>query len=312
MTVASSQGKWRGIFPPLVTPLKDRDSLDEEGLERLVEHVLEGGVHGLFILGTTGEAPGLSYRLRRELIQRTCALVRGRVPVLVGITDTAVVELLSTAKAAADAGAAAVVLSAPYYFPAGQPELVEYLQHVARELPLPAFLYNMPTHTKITFEQETVCRAMELPNIIGMKDSSANMIYFQQLLEQLAHRPGWSLFMGSEELLAESLLLGGDGGVCGGANLWPRLYVDLFNAAIHQDLPEVLRLHQQVAHLAGTIYHVGRHRSSVIKGLKCALACLGICGDFMAEPFHRFRDPERAQIARYVAELGIVPHHKPD
>src|SRR6266852_3532228 len=152
----SSPNNWQGIFPPMVTPLSGRDTLDAAGLERLIEHILAGGVHGLFVLGTTGEAPSLSYRLRQELIQRTCRQVAGRVPVMVGITDTAFVESINLARAAAEA----LVISAPYYFPAGQAELLEYLQHLAAELPLPLFLYNMPSHTKITFALETVQRAM--------------------------------------------------------------------------------------------------------------------------------------------------------
>ena len=96
----------RGVIPPMVTPLHDRDALDIAGLERLVEHILDGGVQGLFILGTTGEGPSLSYRLRTELIERTCRQVAGRVPVLVGITDTAFVESVRMAHVAAEAGAA--------------------------------------------------------------------------------------------------------------------------------------------------------------------------------------------------------------
>src|SRR5947209_6537528 len=133
----SSAKQWRGIFPPMATPLCDRDTLDVAGVERLIEHILAGGVQGLFILGSTGEAPSLSYRLRRELIERTCRHVGGRVPVLVGITDTAFVESINLARAAASAGAQALVMAPPYYFPAGQPELLEYLQHIAPELPLP-------------------------------------------------------------------------------------------------------------------------------------------------------------------------------
>ena len=109
----------RGIVPPMVTPLIDRDTLDRAGLERLLEHILAGGVHGLFILGTTGEGPSLSYRLRRELIDQVCRQVAGRVPVLVGITDTAYVESLNVARHAAAAGVAAVVLAPPYYMPEG-------------------------------------------------------------------------------------------------------------------------------------------------------------------------------------------------
>ena len=95
----------------MVTPLRDHDDLDVSGLERLIEHLLEGGVAGLFILGTTGEAPSLSYRLRRELIERTCRQVNGRVPVLVGITDTVFVESVRLAQHAVERGV--VVCTAP-------------------------------------------------------------------------------------------------------------------------------------------------------------------------------------------------------
>ena len=87
-----------GIVPPMITPLRDRDALDIAGLERLVEHIIGGGVQGLFILGTSGEGPGLSYRLRREVIQHVCKQVRGRIPVLVGITDTAFAESVAIAR----------------------------------------------------------------------------------------------------------------------------------------------------------------------------------------------------------------------
>src|SRR3954471_11457309 len=158
---------FRGIIPPMVTPLQARDALDLPGLERLIEHILGGGVHGLFLLGTTGEAPGLSHRLRCELVERTCEQVSGRVPVLVGITDTSFVESVEMAEHAADAGAQAVVLAPPYYFPAGQPELAEYIEQVAAAVPLPLLLYNMPSHTKLSFEPGTIARALQIPNVVG-------------------------------------------------------------------------------------------------------------------------------------------------
>src|SRR5580693_3531585 len=104
-----------GIVPPMVTPLRGRDELDVGGLEKLLEHILAGGVSGLFILGTTGEGPSLSYRLRRELIDRVRRQVNHRVPILVGITDTAFVESVNVARCAADSGADAVVAAPPYY-----------------------------------------------------------------------------------------------------------------------------------------------------------------------------------------------------
>jgi len=296
----------RGIIPPLVTPLLDRDTLDVAGLERLIEHILGGGVHGLFILGTTGEAPSLSYRLRYELIERACSLVKGRVPVLVGITDTSFTESVNTAVKANDAGAQAVVLAPPYYFPAGQPELLEYIRHLTPELPLPLFLYNMPSLTKAVFEPQTVRAAAEISGIVGLKDSSGNMAYFHQLQFLLQDHPDFSLLMGHEELLAEAVLLGASGGVCGGANIIPKLYVDLYDAARSQDLETMEALHNKVMQISTSIYGVGRFQSSYLKGLKCALSCMGICSDFLAEPFHRFRSAEHDVIRRHLEELGII------
>ena len=296
----------RGIIPPMVTPLSAADELDVEGLERLIEHILAGGVHGLFILGTTGEAPSLSHRLRHEFVERVCGQVKGRVPVLVGITDTSFVESLNLAQKAAEVGADGLVLAAPYYFPAGQAELLEYLQHLVPQTPLPVLLYNMPNRAEAVFAADTVKAAAEIPGIVGLKDSSANMMYFRLLQSVMEDRPEFSLLMGPETLLAETVLLGGHGGVCGGANVLPRLYVDLYEAAVAKDLPKVESLHKKVVQINASLYRVGRYASSFLKGLKCALSCLDICSDFVAEPFHRFREPEREIVRRCVKELGIT------
>ncbi len=295
-----------GIIPPLITPLKDRDTLDREGLERLVEHLIKGGVSGLFILGTTGEGPSLSYRLRRELIEHTCHLTKGRVPVLVGITDTSFTESVNLARYSAEVGATHVVLAPPYYFPAAPPEMLEYVQDLVAEMPLPLFLYNMPGLTKVSFEIDLVRRALDMPGVCGVKDSSCDMIYFHRLMEVAKQRPDWSVLVGPEELTAEAVLLGGHGGINGGANLHPELYVKMYQAAAAQDLQRTRELHAEVMRLAGSIYTVGRHKSAIIKGIKCALSILGICEDHMAEPFHRFREAERGIIRERLLNLGLI------
>jgi len=292
-----------GIVPPMITPLRDRDALDVPGLERLVEHLLGGSVSGLFVLGTTGEGPSLSYRLRRELVALVCRQVRGRVPVLVGITDTAIVESLNLARFAVDAGATAVVAAPPYYLPGGQPELQEYLAHLVPELPLPLFLYNMPALTKVSFALETVGRAMNDPRIVGLKDSSGDMAYFRGAADLLARRPDWTLLVGPEEHLMDAVLAGGHGGVSGGANIFPSLYVSLFRACVMHDATRAKALHAQILRVGAALYRIGQHPSAIIKGIKCALACLGVCDDFMAEPFHRFRPGERALVEQRLAEL---------
>jgi 4-hydroxy-tetrahydrodipicolinate synthase len=293
-----------GIFPPMVTPLLDRDTLDVPGLERLIEYILAGGVHGLFILGTTGEAPSLSYRLRRELIERTCRQVAGRVPVLVGITDTAFVESVALARHAAQSGAETLVLAPPYYFPAGQPELVAYVERLVAELPLPLMLYNMPAMTKVAYAPKTIRRLLRVDRIVGVKDSSGDLAYFDELLAIARERPDWSVLIGPEELLAEAVARGAQGGVNGGANLSPRLFVDLYEAARRGETDRVAEIQEKVVRL-GRIYQVGRHASAGIKGLKCALSLLDICGEVMAEPFQPFEEPQRATIHQLVEELSL-------
>ena len=114
------------------------------------------------------------------------------------------------------------------------------------------------------------------------------------------------MLVGPEELLAESVLMGGDGGVNGGANFFPKLYVALYEAARIGDLPRARELQRRVQQVVARIYRVGKHPSAVVKGIKCAAACLGLCGDFMAEPFHKFRAPERQKIEQAMEELKSV------
>ena len=294
--------RFHGIIPPLVTPLENRDAIDVEGTERLLEHVINGGVHGLFILGTTGEAPSLSYRLRREFIQRVCQIVGDRVPVLVGITDTAFVESLDLARFAEQQGASAAVLSTPYYFPAGQTELIQYVEHVLEALPLPLVLYNMPSLTKVWFEVDTLEKLSAHQAIVGIKDSSGDIDFFARLVGLKQRRPDWSIMIGPEHLTAEAIALGGDGGVNGGANIFPELFVSLYQAAVQRDRNQVDVLTQRVEKLQ-QIYAVGKYASRFIKATKCALSLRGICSDHMAEPFNHFLPPERARVEAILARL---------
>ena len=293
------------IIPSLVTPLLDDDVLDVEGLNRLIEHLIAGGVHALFVLGTTGEAQSLSYKLRVEMIKNTCRITKGRLPVLVCISDTSIVESVNLARIAADNGADAVVSAPPYYFAAGQPELIEFYENLTPQLPLPLFLYNMPTHTKVNFAPATIQRIAEDPRVIGFKDSSANAVYFQSVMYAMKERQDFSMLVGPEEIMAESVLLGAHGGVNGGANMFPELYVELYNAAKNTNLEELKRLQEKIMQISATIYTVGQHGSSYLKGLKCALNLLGICSDYVAAPFHKFEQREREKIWKALQKLGI-------
>ena len=190
-----------GIVPPLVTPLRDNETLDVKSLERLINHLIDGGVHGLFILGTTGEEQSLSYSMRQQMIRETCRINAGRLPVLVCITDTSLVESIRLADVAAECGADALVSAPPYYFATGQPELAQFYEELVPQLPLPVFLYNMPSHVKVSFAPSTVARLAKMPQVVGLKDSLANAVYFQSVMYAVREmgRDDFSMLCGPEE-----------------------------------------------------------------------------------------------------------------
>ena len=297
--------KFYGVISPMVSPLAEDGGLDVEGVSRLVEHILAGGVHGLFLLGTTGEATDLPYAVRRELVQRVCGQVGGRVPVLVGITDTVIDESLRLAEYAADCGANALVAAPPYYFAAGQPGLVDYYRNLADRLPLPLFLYNMPAQVKVSIDVQTVVELAKHPNIIGLKDSSGNIGYFNACRYAMRDRPDFRIFIGPEEAMGEVVLMGAAGGVAGGANLFPRTFVDLYDAATAKDVDKVRSLQERIMHVSSLIYGVGHHNSSFVKGVKCALSLMGICSGTLAAPREPFNASDRAIVRERLIELGV-------
>lgn len=296
-----------GIIPPLVTPLKDNETLDIESLERLIEYLIAGGVHGLFILGTTGEEQSLSYDVRKQMIKESCRINKGRLPLLACITDTSIVESIRLAHVAADCGADGVVSAPPYYFATGQPELAQFYEELVPQLPLPVFLYNMPSHVKVSFAPDTVRRIAQNPQVIGFKDSSANAVYFQSVMYKMQERPDFAMLVGPEEITGECVLMGAHGGINGGANMFPKLYVAMYDAARSGDLVRVRQLQQFIMQISTSIYTVGKHGSSYLKGLKCALSLLGIINnDFVASPFYKFEAPERDRIRQALAALPII------
>lgn len=285
----------RGVIVPLVTPLTSRDTLDVEGLSRLLKHVLEGGVHGIFLLGTTGESAALSGRLRRELLMRVCRGVEGRVPVVVAVSDTCLAESLRLAEDAALSGAAAIVVTTPYYLPLEDRELVSYVRAVATESPLPVFLYNIPELTKSWFSIEVLEELLELEKVIGFKDSSGDFEYFEQVRSLAVRRHDWSMLMGSEILVVEAIRAGAQGCVAGGANIFPGLFVRFYEAALNDD-EECITTLQQVVRELGHIYQFGKYAVGSIRGIKCALSIMQLISDRMEEPFESSDSAQRETI----------------
>lgn len=287
----------------MVTPLNVDGGLDVKGLERLIEHLINGGVHGIFLLGTNGEAPSLSYALRKELITKACTFIGGRVPVLVGITDTSFDGSLDIAAHSKEAGADAVVVAPPYYLPISQEEMMNYLERLIPQLPLPVMMYNMPSCTKLHLSLETVKKAKEL-GAIGIKDSSGDMSYFYSLIEAFKESPEFSIIVGTEMFLPETIIYGGHGAVAGGANFLPELFVDLYNASLANNLEDIKILRSKVAFVNNSIYCVGKNASRITKGIKCALSVMDICEDHMALPLRKFENREREKVKEYLDQFA--------
>jgi 4-hydroxy-tetrahydrodipicolinate synthase len=296
----------KGIIPPVVTPLISNTELDVAGLENLIEHLLSGEVHGLFLLGTTGEATSLSYELRKELLKRTAEFVNHRVPVVVGITDTSLEGSLEIAGYSASLGLEGLVVAPPYYMPISQKEMREYLENLVPKLPLPFLMYDMPGCTKLHMSLETIKKAKEL-GAIGVKDSSGDMSYLYSLIQEFKGSPDFSVIAGTELYLSDTILNGGHGAVAGGANLFPRLFVDLYDASVAKDLAKIAILRDKVIAINDTIYSVNKQTSRILKGIKCGLSAMGICNDFIASPLRKFEGEEKEKIVQYIKELkGII------
>ena len=294
----------KGIIPPMITPLTEDGNLNDKGLRRLIEHLISGGVHGIFLLGTNGEGPSLSYSLRKELISKSCEYIAGRVPVLVGITDTSFEGSLEIAQHSKEVGADALVIAPPYYFPISQTEMIDYLESLVPKLPLPFMMYNMPSCTKMHLSIETLQRAKEL-GALGVKDSSGSLEYLYSLLSAFKNSPEFAIIVGTESYLPETIKRGGHGAVAGGANFFPALFVELYNASIEEDLVKIEELHQKVKDFYDTIYSVGKYESRYTKGTKCALAVMEICEDHMALPLRRFESKEREEIKKYIETFNV-------
>ena len=303
--------KFTGLIPPMVTPLATPNKLDVASTRKMVGHLLDGGVDGIFLLGTTGEGPHLPYAVREELVKVVCDTIRKSnnpnnrtIPVLVGITETDIEDALAFAGKCRRFGAAGVVAAPPYYFKLTQQECVSWFREMADRLPLPLVIYDMPTHTDTVIEPATIARLARHPNIVAMKDSSSIIALFNKF--RVALKPytrKFSLFMGPDEAMGEAVLLGADGGVCTGANLWPATFKKMYEAAKAGDVAEIRRLQEITTTSSYLLYGLGAGQIGFLKGVKAALSEMGLIRNVMSAPFTPFRGEELKPVRAALAKL---------
>ncbi|HEY2040029.1 MAG TPA: dihydrodipicolinate synthase family protein, partial [Edaphobacter sp.] len=267
----------QGIVVPTITPLNNDGSLDKPGLERLVDHLLQGGVSGIFLSGTTGEGPSLSYAIRREMIQNVCRQTAGHIPVIVAAMDSSQAETLALIEFAATRGAAAAAIAPPFYMALSEADILRYGKAVALESALPVYLYNVPSPRLPRFSLQNLRELCSIPNVIGFKDSGGDISFLRQAIEIFSSRPETSVFVGPEHLLLEAIRSGAVGGVSGGANIFPRLYMAMYRACNSHHWDLAARLQDHILQFQRDFYHVGEEESGLIRGLKAAGSALNIC-----------------------------------
>ena len=296
--------KFAGLIPPMVTPLAAPDRLDVGSTKKMVRHLLDGGVDGIFLLGTTGEGPHLPYAVRERLVKVVCMAVKGRVPVLVGITETDLEDALSFAAKCKTFGASGIVAAPPYYFKLTQEECIAWFREMADRLPLPLVIYDMPAHTDTVIEPKTIAALAKHPNVVAMKDSSSVIAFFNKFRVALdPFKDKFSLFMGPGEAMGEAVLLGADGGVCTGANLWPKTFKAMYLAAKAGDVEKVRRLQTLTTMSSYLLYGLGQGQIGFLKGVKAALAEMGLVKNVMSAPFAPFRGADLKPVRAALAKL---------
>lgn len=293
----------RGVIPPIATPFDGDGKLDEPSLVRLTRHLLDGGVHGLFVLGSTGEGPALSEEERRRVVQVVVETVGGRVPVLAGITETSTHRAIALGQEVARLGADAVVLAPSFYHLPSQQELIDHFRAVHAAVPLPLVAYNVPSLVKAELTPETVELLAREGTIIALKDSSGDMSTFRQCILRTLDLPGFRLLTGMEFLVDVAVQMGAHGCVPGIGNVAPREYVQVYELACQGRWAEARAVQERLVALFDLCYQGEPGMSgsaAALSGFKSALRWLGVIETARMAPPLSTLPPEAEERVREV------------
>ncbi|WP_320779257.1 dihydrodipicolinate synthase family protein [Streptomyces sp. CRN 30] len=310
----------RGVVPPVVTPLDADGEVDTASLARLVEHLVGGGVHGLFALGSTSEVVYLTDEQRATALSTVVEAAAGRVPVLAGVIDTTTARVGAHARTAAKLGADALVATAPFYTRTHPREVAAHFRQLRQDVDLPLFAYDIPVSVHTKLSAALVRELAEDGTLAGLKDSSGDEGGLRRLLVDLGGRegrasgpaPDFSVLTGSELTVDAALLAGVDGVVPGLGNVDPAGYVRLHDAARSGDWDAAAREQERLVALfamvdAGPEAEMGRS-SSALGAFKHALRLLGVIdGGATAFPQIPLSADSVDLVARCLRAAGLTP-----
>ena len=236
--------KVKGLWVPVVTPFEN-DELDMVSYEKLVNHYINEGVHGLMPLGTTGETPTLSEKEYEEIVSKTMEVVNGRVPVIIGLGGNCTRSGVDKLKVVEMHKVQGILSVSPYYNRPDQRGIYEHFKKISESTDLDIVLYNIPYRTGRNMENETILRLSEEKNIVGVKDASGD---FNKTIELLLNKPDeFSVLSGEDNLFYSSLLLGGDGGVTASAHLKTKEFIKVYDYIQNNDAKAALEIWKEIS-----------------------------------------------------------------
>jgi 4-hydroxy-tetrahydrodipicolinate synthase len=266
-----------GTGVALVTPFKNDQSVDFEGLERVVRHVLDGGVEYLVVLGTTGEPATLTPGEKIEIVKSVIRINSKRVPIVIGVGGNNTYETVEKIRQTDFSGIDGLLSVSPYYNKPAQEGIFLHFSAIAEASPVPVILYNVPGRTASNISAETIIRLAEkYRKIVGVKEASGN---FQQIMQILRDKPDhFQVISGDDALALPMIMMGGTGVISVIANSHPAAYSSMVRAALKGDR-EANHMHFGMLDVISAIFE-----ECSPSGVKSALKHLGICDDFVRLP----------------------------
>ncbi len=299
-----------GIIPPMCTPLTEDGEIDAPSVRRLVDHLIDGGVHGIFVLGSSGEFALLTDRQKKLLLHETVSAAQGRVPILAGILDTSTNRCIDNARTAQDAGVDALVLACVYYHRNSQAEIMDHFRAVRAAVDLPLIAYDVPATVNVKLDLKTLKKLHEEGVIDGVKDSSGAVEQFRHLILSM-RGTDFRVFTGSELIVDSCLQMGAHGSVPGLGNIFPAEYVQIYNWAMSGEWDKAAQLQERLLVCFWDLISQGdpgySFSASALGGFKTGLKVKGILASTqLGAPLHSFSPAEEERVAEVMRRHGFL------
>lgn len=242
---------FKGVIPPVSTIFQETGELDRVGMGKLIDFLIDAGVHGLFFNGTGGEFSQMSTEQRQEVATFAVDYVDRRCPVLIGTGSASTVEAIELSKHAEKIGADAIVVINPYFWKLSEEFLFQHFSDIAKSVNIPMLLYNFPALTGQDITPELALRLADThSNIVGIKESVDEAGHYREMILKIKPKhPSFSVLVGFDDHLLNNLSLGGDGVVPASANFIPQFTINLYNAYVNGDYEKAIELQKKVAYL---------------------------------------------------------------